>query len=179
MTTVTRPALRISTFAPHLAGLAAERLREVLFYEVATGQFSWRVQRGCKRSGQPAGTLTDGYVQISVDGRIHKAHRLAWLYVHGAWPAGAIDHANGNRADNRIGNLRDVSITENNENRRSATAGKSSPYLGVSWYAQLGKWRAQIQSKRKNHCLGYFDDPAKAHAAYIEAKRRLHTGGTL
>ena len=167
------------TFAPHVAGLTAERLREVLSYDADTGLFVWQAQRGCKRPGESAGTQTDGYLQISVDGRLYKAHRLAWLYVHGAWPVDAIDHINGDRSDNRIANLRDVTLAINNQNRRCATAGKSSPLLGVSWYAQTRRWRAQIQVAGKNRGLGYFDDPQAAHEAYLAAKRQLHAGGTL
>jgi hypothetical protein len=44
------------------------------------------------------------------------AHRLVWFVVHGKFPDGDIDHINGNRSDNRIENLRDVTRRANLQN---------------------------------------------------------------
>lgn len=86
--------------------LTVERLRELLDYDPETGVFRWKEPRRKCRVGEVAGSLRkDGYVKIQVDGRFYQAHRLAWLCVYGVWPS-AIDHIDGNRANNAIANLR-------------------------------------------------------------------------
>jgi len=45
-----------------------------------------------------------------------KMHRAAWALFYGRWPT-EIDHLNGNKTDNRIENLREVSRGENDQNR--------------------------------------------------------------
>ena len=43
-------------------------------------------------------------------------HHVVWMLVYGRWPT-QIDHLNGIKTDNRIGNLREVTAAENCENR--------------------------------------------------------------
>ena len=95
--------------------LTAEQLRAVLEYHPETGVFFWRDRPNIRpsanaRRGTMAGTRTskNGYVSICINGRIRYAHRLAWLYIHGQWPKGEIDHINEKRRDNRIANLREA-----------------------------------------------------------------------
>ena len=58
-----------------------------------------------------------GYRVVKFKGRNYKAHRVCWLIYYGSWPAGVIDHINGDKQDNRIANLRDVSQADNVRNR--------------------------------------------------------------
>lgn len=79
--------------------LTQHRLKELLHYEPETGVFTWKVDsrdggRG-HRSGDTAGTLAQGYTVIRVGKVVYKAHRLAWLYVHGSFPEHEIDHVDG------------------------------------------------------------------------------------
>lgn len=144
--------------------LSAERLRSLLAYDPLTGSFQWR-HTGRGRSIGEAGFLdSKGYRRICIDGREYKAHRLAWLYVNEVWPRNVIDHRNRIRADNRIDNLRDVSVAENTQN--------TTPKRGV--YRLHGKWRAEIKAHGKRKHLGYFVDQSAAEHAYKEAKMQLH-----
>src|SRR6516162_4941629 len=92
--------------------LTAERLREVVTYDPATGIFTWLSRTGTDRinkawshrwAGLRAGYLhkSSGYWLITIDNKLYKAHRLAHLYMTGEWPAATIDHRQGRRADNR------------------------------------------------------------------------------
>lgn len=159
--------------------LSAERLRELFHYNPEVGVFIWRVDGG--RWGRiKAGTIagcTDGsgYRVIGVDGRLYRAHRLAWLYVHGQWPVYDIDHRNGDKSDNRLDNLRDATKFLNMQNlRRAKVSNKSSGLLGVS---KNGKnWMAHIVAHGKAKYLGTHPTPKLAQEAYLAAKRIHHPG---
>jgi len=161
--------------------LTAERLRSILSYDPTTGVFTWRQHRRRSEIGRPAGceSKKSGYILIGIDGRLYYAHRLAWLYAHGAWPLGIIDHRDTNRSNNRIRNLRDTSRSVNQQNIRKPRSHGTSGYLGVTWHRQVEKWLAQIQVNGRNRSLGLFDDPAEAHQAYLKAKREHHAGCTI
>jgi hypothetical protein len=118
-----------------------------------------------------------GYQLVCVDGHKYPAHRLAWLIAHGVWPDGQIDHINGNRADNRLENLRDVPRAINAQNQRRAPKNSASGFLGVSRHNN--RWRARITIDKRTVRLGTFDTPHQAYAAYLSAKRQLHDGCTI
>lgn len=159
--------------------LTAERLREVLDYDPATGLFTRKVRTARNvQVGDVAGSLNGkGYICIRVDGRSHKAHRLAWLYVHGVWPQSGIDHINGIKDDNHIINLREATHSDNQQNLRKPHADNKIGLLGVS--RSQGKFKAQIKVYGKVRTIGRFHTPEAAHAAYLKAKRQLHPFGTL
>lgn len=158
--------------------LDALRLRQLLQYDAQTGAFEWKADHASSLAGAAAGRVyPNGYVTIWIDGRPHRAHRLAWLHVHGEWPSNLIDHVNGVRSDNRIENLRDVASRINCQNRRSASPSNKAGVLGVHRYA--GRWEAFISHNRKSIYLGRFSTPELAHEAYLRAKREIHAGCTL
>jgi hypothetical protein len=123
--------------------LTAARLRELLNYDSSTGEFTWCERRSSVPAGGTAGCLKDGYIVIRVDGVLYRAHRLAWLHVHGEWPKDQLDHVNHERADNRLTNLRQV---DNRENARNTTlrVDNNSGRVGVSWASRDKRWKAQI-----------------------------------
>jgi hypothetical protein len=155
--------------------LTRDNVHEIFTYR--DGALIWNAGAITRRpNGAQAGYLNaDGYVVIEVAGQAQLAHRLVWLMHHGAWPEGEIDHKNGVRNDNRIDNLRDVARVTNTENRRLATTGSASGFLGVSIH-HTGKFRARIRADGVLKSLGLFETPEDAHAAYVNAKRRLHKG---
>ena len=154
--------------------VSAERIRELLDYSPDTGEFRWKVMRGKARPSAIAGTPSNGYILISVDRVMHKAHRLAWLFVHGRLPLRDLDHRNGNRSDNRIENLREVTDAENSQNLRRPHADNRLGLQGV--YANHTRFSARIMANGKEIYLGTFANPELAHTAYLRAKRELHVG---
>ena len=158
--------------------LTADHLREILNYDSVSGVFWWRVaRRGGAKVGDIAGLINQGYRKIRIGRHRYKASRLAWRYIHGRWPDGEIDHKNGIRTDDRLDNLRDVTSSENAQNRRHAQSSNKTGFLGVS--PHQGKFQAVIVINGKQHYLGRFVTPEDAHAVYLEAKRRLHAGCTI
>lgn len=150
------------------------RLGELLRYDRLTGAFTWLVSRSRVKAGTLAGQLSEkGYVVIVIDGKRHKAHRLAWLIEYGAMPDGFVDHINGKRDDNRICNLRIASPRENAQNRTRPSRHSSSGFLGVQKNGPR-KWKAVIQVDGRRVFLGNFDDPCSAHMAYVAAKTDFH-----
>lgn len=158
--------------------LTAEKLRELLRYDPETGVFTWRVNRVCGKgrvrvfAGDVAGSEhCRGYRAISINGRPMLAHRLAWLYVTGAWPCAQVDHKNANRADNRWVNLRAATNAQNARNGTKRSTNKSG-FKGVCWYPPTKRWRATITVSAKQISLGYFEAPGEASAAYQAAAKK-------
>jgi hypothetical protein len=154
-----------------------EFLSANVFYDEQTGLFTWKQKRQGVTHGKFGNLEKTGYIRVKVLNKKYLAHRLAWFVVHGKWPEGQIDHINGNRADNRIVNLRVVDSSGNAQNRRSKQKNNQSGYFGV--HSSGGKWRAQIRIDKKLRHLGMFDTPELASMAYLEAKRSLHTTSTI
>lgn len=160
--------------------LTQDRLKAVLDYNPETGVFVWKEWRGGKaHAGTAAGRLSRGYVGIGVDGRRYRAHRLAWLYVTGEWPADEIDHINGAKADNRWVNLRQADRSINNQNRVRAHRNNTTGVLGVRPMLGTTRFFASIRIRGRSIHLGTFDTTEQAHAAYLDAKRREHAGCTI
>jgi hypothetical protein len=162
---------------------SVDQLKEEVDYDKTTGIFT-RKKTHPKlkyRVGDITGvTRPDGYLQISIKGKIFLAHRLAWLYVHGEVPSSNIDHIDGNKSNNEIQNLRSISQCANVQNIKKAKSNnKSTGILGVSLMNKgkgKKKFRARIVVDGKEKSLGGFETPEEAHLVYIDAKRKYHEG---
>lgn len=143
------------------------RLLELLNYDPTTGVFTRKVALSSKtKVGDTAGNLNKGYVELSVDGHVYRAHALAWFYVHGKWPATELDHADLNRANNSINNLREATHSQNGGNspmRRNNSVG----FKGVTRYGK--KFKAAVMVNRKRLHIGVFLTPQEAAAAHDTA----------
>lgn len=156
--------------------LTQERLKQLLHYDPLTGIFTRRVRVGRFQVGEVAGFVTKstGYVVIGVDGIQYYGHRLAWLYVKGEWPDPQCDHEDRIRHNNVWTNLREASIPEQRQNQKPRKDSKSG-LPGVSWMRTRNRYRARITINGVTHILGQaFITAEDAHAAYVEAKARLH-----
>lgn len=142
----------------------AIRARELLSYDGNSGVFTW------KKDSAVAGCKTPyGYVLIGVDGALYLAHRLAWLWVTGNWPAVLIDHKNRIRDDNRWDNLREANKAQNAANSLVRSTSKSG-IKGVSWCKATRKWRATITVNGKQRSLGRHTRVEAAAEAYRNAE---------
>jgi hypothetical protein len=155
----------------------AERLRHLVNYDPETGQFTWNAKRRRCTPGAKAGCrMKNGYDIIRLDDNLYLAHRLAWLYMTGEWPAHQIDHVNGDRADNRFCNLREATNQENAHNRHKLRKNNRSGFAGVR--RENKRWLAEIKVNYKPIRLGLFDTLEEAHEAYKEARKKYHPFST-
>lgn len=162
--------------------ISVEELKGLLRYDPMTGNFTRLVTTAPHkgRAGDLAGTINHfGHVVITLRCVRYRAHRLAWLYMTSEWPSGEIDHRNGIPSDNRWENLRDVTTQINAQNKRRAMSNSKTGLLGASWNAKDKKFTARLKVEGKYLSLGNHATAADAHAAYVNAKRRLHAGCTI
>lgn len=156
--------------------LTGERLRALLDYDPATGEFRWRQPTSHRvKVGQLAGVVSgrDGYRLIGVDGRLYAAARLVFLYMTGSLPSALVDHCDRDRTNNRWANLR---LANHQQNAFNSVAHKDNEarLKGVHRHKKTGRWRAQITVGGKKISLGLFATRAAAHRAYLAKAQQLH-----
>lgn len=99
-----------------------ESLRNLFTYDPDTGVLTWACGRN---KGRDAGYPTsNGYLRVKIGQTHYRVHRIIWKLYHGTDipDLQQIDHINRNRTDNRIGNLRVVTASENNRNQACAAS---------------------------------------------------------
>lgn len=152
---------------------SAAEARNLFAYEPDTGNLIRKVGRSPNaKAGDVAGAISQGYLQVNVHGRLHKAHRIIWLIQTGEWPTGVIDHINGNGLDNRWCNLRDATRSQNQANMKRPKHNKSG-VKGVRWDHRQNRWVASISFGNENRVIGAFIDMKEAAAAYRAEATRL------
>lgn len=136
--------------------------------------FTWNTTQSNRAvAGTVAGTADSyGYWRIRYNGKTYKAHQLVWLHETGTWPTGQIDHINGNPADNRFTNLREVTNQQNSHNRL-ASKNSITGVKGVS-IRPSGRFSALMHTNNTSVCLGTYDTVGEAARAYLNAARQHH-----
>lgn len=181
-----------------MAAPTQARALEYFNYNAETGDLTYRERpksEFCppryvdhiKRVGEIAGCPNvQGYIKVHIDGTYHSAHRVIWLMVFGEWvkyPKYEIDHINGDRADNRIANLRKVTKSQNQRNA-GQRINNSSGVHGVNWKPKYnstpgdGRWVARIWNGPRHVYLGAFKSLHEAKIARKAAERVLGFTGT-
>lgn len=166
-------------------------LKSRLEYDPLTGVFTWKQKPGSDRmtntwntryAGKIAGTVrrVDNsdlyYLHINLFNRPRRAHRLAWLYTHGEFPK-LIDHIDGDGLNNKLENLRPLSMSLNIRKGKIAS-NNSSGMKGVSYRSDTEKWTARLKVGDKYKSLGSFSTKDLAFEAYcakvLEITGELH-----
>lgn len=75
--------------------------------------------------------------------------------------------------DNRRSNMRNVTRSQNQMNRRRQS-NNTSGYKGVSLFKRTGRYRAYIMVDGKETHLGYYKTAEEAYAVYCAAVIRIH-----
>lgn len=153
-----------------------DRIRSVLGYDPDTGRLTWLISLSNRSpAGSTAGSDTNGYKEVSVDGVSYRATVIIWAVAFGRLPTALIDHRDGDRSNNRLSNLREATFLQNARNVRMH-CDNSAGLKGVSLNPSLGRkkrWVARICVSGRNKNLGYFLTKEEAHAAYVSAANEI------
>lgn len=153
-------------------------LRKVLSYDRDTGIILWtaRVANNVFH-GMEAGSIDgQGYKHFQFKGVIYPCHQVAWALEYGEWPDLGIDHRDGDRSNNRIGNLREATQAQNHANRKLAKNNKTGA-KGV--WLKHGKWEVGIgytdaDGRYRQRYLGRHEDFELAKLIHDEAAAQMH-----
>lgn len=105
-----------------------------------------------------------GYLRVFVLSKRYKIHHLVWAAEHGDWPSQELDHIDGNRSNNHISNLRQVSRAINAKNAKMKST-NTSGYPGVSYHAGEGKFSSRVTHNYKRYFCGWHSTAEEAYAA--------------
>ena len=128
------------------------------YFEYKDGELYWKIDKGAnaKAGSLASSNAGDGYKKVVLNGKAHKVHHIVYELHHGYRPE-QIDHINGNRADNRIENLRPATNQQNQYNAKLRSDNKSG-IKGVSWHKTTNKWMVSLRVDGKQKHFGlYFD----------------------
>ena len=153
-------------------------VRRLLDYDPDTGLFIWRRRPremfpdgwnfeiwNNRFAGKPAGTPIAGYLQIGIHNAAYstqyRAHRLAWLLVHGEPVPDQLDHIDRNRANNRINNLRPATQSQSSANT-SLRSNNTTGIKGVSRHQNGFRVEVSFAGKRYRRLFRTMEEAIKA-----------------
>lgn len=148
-----------------------KNLSKCLQYDPSTGSITWKAHQNPATAlrvvGKPAFSSFDihGYGRGMFLGKKYRAHQIAFAMYHGKWSQNFIDHINGNRKDNRILNLREVSSKENSMNRCTKSNYGCHGIQERTLKDGNKSYHVSITVDGKRHYIGTFHDLDEARDA--------------
>ena len=143
-------------------------------FEYRDGKLFWKVVKSKKtKIDEEAGSITsDGYRSVMINYKNIATHRIIYMMFNNTLPK-ELDHIDGNRLNNNIDNLREVTSCQNSCNTKLRADNKSG-IKGISWSKRSKKWHAylNINNKRKN--IGFFKDIFEAEKQVIYYRQLYH-----
>jgi len=107
-----------------------------------------------------------GYMKVNAGGKTSKMHRIvAQAFLSDFLDYPEVDHIDGDKENNDIGNLRMTTGSGNRRAHQNKRNGCSSQYRGVCWRKNRKKWRAHCNIDGNVKFIGYFDDERDAAIA--------------
>lgn len=155
---------------------SVEILRKAFSIDPDDGRLILRCATKRRAAGEEAGYPNNiGYRQVMLGCKIYSVHRIAWALYHGEQPNGEVDHINGDRADNRLCNLRLATSSQNNQTRRLSTRNKTGVkgVFRVKWNKKT-RWRVAIGHSRGEYHITHFKCFGQAVKLASEMRAALH-----
>jgi hypothetical protein len=154
--------------------LTQEVLKELLHYDLVTGEFIWLVSlTGSVPAYTIAGTINShGYSVIRLNSKNYKAHNLAFLYIEGYLPE-SVDHIDGNPSNNSWNNLRKATLNQNQHNRK-ISVNNTSGVKGVWWDKARRKWHVELMTYGIKTHLGRYSTLEEATKVITLARNEMH-----
>ena len=118
--------------------------------------------------------LPIGYLYGAIGKRLIPSQRIVWALHHGDPGEMDVDHKDGNKTNNRIENLRLLTRSENNQNKRNAQSNSESGIKGVHYDKARNKWAASLNSKGVKLFFERFDTQEEAIKAREWAVKHYH-----
>jgi len=143
-------------------------------FEYKDGELYWKMSFNQKIViGSKAGGLhRHGYMNIQINKKKYKTHRLVFLYHYGYLPK-EIDHIDNDKTNNNIDNLRPATRSENMKNMGFHSKNKSGA-KGVSWHKASNRWTVQLMVNNKKKYFGIYKDIELADLVAQEARNKYH-----
>lgn len=117
-----------------------------------------------------AGSLSQGYKKVDINGRKYQVHRIIWRMYSGKWPENYIDHIDGDKLNNKITNLREVTNRENTQNMKKHRNGK---LCGFYYHKRDNLYGARIYINGFVANIGYFKSEEMANQQYLKACKAI------
>jgi hypothetical protein len=159
-----------------MSEITQARLHELFDYR-DDGNLIWKVRLSDRNKiGKVAGSFSKSnkYYHCRIEGKTYRLHRLIFLYHHGYLTLGMdIDHIDGNSSNNRIENLREVTGSQNQWNRKK-NVNNTSGIKGINWDKRKSKWVSRVMVNNKPIFLGRFDTLEEATVAVENAREKYH-----
>ena len=144
-------------------------------FDYKDGDLYWKISpsKQIKIGAKAGNTKSNGYLRVGINYKQYSLHRLIFMMHHGYVPD-YIDHIDGDKANNRIENLRAASHSENLYNRKFQK-NNTSGVKGVSYEKQYKKkWKAKISVDGKEMSIGRFETLEEAKKAIKATREKLH-----
>ena len=139
-------------------------------FNFTTGKIIRKLKNGNEKLGDT--NREDGYKQIYINGELYQQHRILYEKFHNVELNDylVIDHIDGDKKNNRIENLRLVTLRQNLQNGSKTTANKSG-FKNICWNNYAEKWHIQISGKHYDYFIKMEDAIQKSDEVIQELNR--------
>lgn len=166
---------------------STDRLNQLFRYNEKTGEIWHRARRPEEFTSERAWRLWSvryvnriatsnhkaGYLTVRVGPRNHLAHRVAYKIWFGVEPPSVLDHINGDKADNRIANIRPASKVTNGFNRGPDRDSRTG-YKNVTYVRRANRYTSCFTAHGVRYYVGCFRTAEEAYEAYVAKAKKIH-----
>ncbi len=146
-----------------------ETLKKLFAYHITKGGLVWKKP---PRGFRIKPNRNVGYSILTIGYRRFKVHTLVWIWHYGDVPKGLmVDHRDRVKSNNRIGNLRLATRSQNTSNKENKP--NSSGVKGITWDCKRLLWLCRIRSRGIMHTFRTRDWMLAVNWMH-ETRNRLH-----